>query len=801
MTSHDVDATKTEIDPVCGMKVSPTRAAGSSQHEGKTYYFCALHCKKKFDTNPYAFLKNSNGVIEEMPMKESVAVPVTVTIPVTGPAGTNQRSGQNFFLPQGAFEYFCPMDPDVRQATPGDCPRCGMALEALFPQTAANQQHADELQDMKRRFLVSLPFTIILLSITMPFMAGQSHLTVIAGIPRPYLELVLASVVLFYCGLPILKKGFDSIRTMQLNMFALLTLGSGISYLVSLMIMFLPGFGTGFNTDHLFFESSASIITLVLFGQWLELKARKRGKSALEDLIKLAPSLARKMTNGQATEVAVEEIIKGDRLQIVAGDKIPVDGRVIEGRSTINDSVLSGNAMPKTRSVGDKVYAGTINLDGTLEIEAESLGSETVFAHILSTLSKIQTSKSPSQELADTISAYFIPAVIAIAGVTFTLWFWLGGKEGFPDAILNSVSVLVIACPCALGLATPLAMSAAITRGARSGLLIKDAGAMENLASVSDFLLDKTGTLTQGKFELKEIILSEHCPSENHALDYAASLERLSKHPLAEGIRKAAASKNIGQLAVEESSTIPGAGIQGRIDGHIIMAGSNKFLSDKGIANSLLTSADTSLEPASVVYLAVDNRVFAKFLLTDPSRIEAPSIVSDLKNLKITPSIVSGDDGASVKALAKTLGIDEKNVFAELLPDGKVELIRKLQSEKKMVAMLGDGINDVAALTTANAGIAMSTGSDIALSAAPLSLMQTDLRAIIKAIRLSKLMMKTMKENLLLAFLYNIIAVICASGALAAFGIRLNPTIAAAAMSLSSISVIINSTKITNSRL
>lgn len=785
MTSPDLNAKQIEIDPVCGMKVSPSRAAGSSQYNGKTIYFCALNCKKKFDANPTAYSQPGTadgstlavGAIDKKPRAENL---------------------ENYFLPDGAYEYICPMDTQIRQQTPGVCPLCGMALEPIFPQAAVNLKTKDELQDMSQRFWISVPFTVLLIVLTMPSLLGNLQ---IQGIHKPYLLLAFASIVLFYCGFPILRRGYESLSTLRLNMFALLTLGSSISYLISVLMVFSPELKIHDAQRHLFFESSATIITLVLLGQVLELKARKHGKSALEGLLQLAPSTARKIDNGQAREISIVEIVKGDKLQVLAGDKMPVDGIVLEGQSTVNDSLLSGNDLPKKKAPGDQVFAGTINLDGTLQIEAKTLGRDTVFAHILSTLSKVQASRSRSQDLADKISAYFIPSVICIAGITFTGWAWLGGAYGLTEAILYSVSVLVIACPCALGLATPLALSAAITRGARSGLLIKDASAIERLADTTDILLDKTGTLTQGKFELKETILSKDAGGEAEAIKYAASLEQLSKHPLAQGICNAAEQRNLQLISVAESISTPGAGIEGNIENKSVIVGSDRFLKQKGIDSSPLNSSGNNHVPASHVYLAVDQKALAKFLLSDPPRVEAPDTISALKRFSITPAIVSGDDRASVSALAQALGIEAENTFAELLPDDKVNLIRKLQAEKRVVAMIGDGVNDAAALSIADVGIAMSSGSDIALSAAPLTIMHADLSTIPKAVKLSKLMLATMKENLFLAFLYNVVAVICASGALSSFGITLNPAIAAAAMSLSSLSVILNSIKITNSKL
>ena len=798
MSKQELETQDISIDPVCGMKVNNLQAAASLDYEGKSYFFCHANCKKKFETEPQKYSKyeftqaNSN----------------TTSNAQQSPANQlERRNAASYFLPAGPVTYTCPMDPQVRQTTPGSCPLCGMLLEASFPSIDSNPQ-SDELRDMTRRLMVAAPLTVLLVYISFPSMLNMGKHAVsspaVFGMPLQYAELALASPVLFYGGMPIFKKALASAKSGHLNMFSLLALGSSISYFASIFFLLSPQLVTGDLHSVLFFESSASIVTLVLVGQILELRARKRGSSALEKLLERAPLTARRLQpDGSYRELSLSEIELTDKVQILAGDKLPVDGKVISGQSSVDESLVSGNNLPSTKNIGDDVYAGTINIDGTLIIEARSLGRDTVFAHVLATLASAQNSRSPMQEVADKISTYFIPAVILISVITFITWYSILGQAGIPTAVLNAVSVLVIACPCALGLATPLAVSAAIARAAQAGLLVKNAHALEMLAQADDALFDKTGTLTQGRFEVKEIRLfvknDDLANDENGILRLAASLEQASKHPLAVGICSEAKKRNLRLYPVENSLTHAGSGIEGTVNAKVVRIGSLSFLKQHGV--NIVDFSSDSVSDESQIYVALNNIAAARLSMFDPLKENAKVCVAQVKQLGITPRIVSGDSRSSVFSAAKALGISEGDCFAEMLPNGKVDVINNLKKGNRIVSMIGDGINDAAALAVADSGIAIASGSDIALSSAGLTIVNSDLSTIPKAINLARLMTATMKENLFLAFIYNVIALICASGALSTWGINLDPAIAAAAMSLSSLSVIFNSMKIRGAQL
>lgn len=830
MSGQDVETKEISVDPVCGMSVLHEKAAAHLEFEGKTYFFCHMNCKNKFEKAPQKYLDTASAFSKKSMNTSSPSSSTSVG----SEKGIAQVSA--FYLPGGAVEYFCPMDLQIRQANPGACPLCGMALEPTFVTDSANDS-GKELKDLTLRLTIAIPLTILLVSISMNAMFQMETFHSLAGVPIQYIELALATPVLFYSGWPILKKGMDSFGSGYMNMFTLLALGSSISYFASVFFLCFPNLIRASIHELLFFESSASIVTLVLIGQVLELKARQRGRSATQDLLLLAPSTARQMQpDGTFKEISVTTIQPGDKIQVLAGDKIPVDGAVLSGNASINEALITGNNLPATKTKESIVYAGTVANDGSIVIEARSLGRDTVFAHILATLSSAQSSQSPTQSLADKISAYFIPIVMIVAALTFLGWYFLGAGTGIAKAVLNSISVLVIACPCALGLATPLAVSAAIARGANSGLLVKDSRALEMLATVNDALFDKTGTLSQGQFKIRSI--KTFNTSENEALKIAGSLEALSKHPLAVCIYKEARDRSLDLVEAHNSSVRPGLGISGDLNGTRTLLGSKRFLQESGVDLSKLehepdqdseqnqpakadakpettadaainaklhtmTHADTYSNEAggSLVYLAINNQLAALFVLEDPLRTEAAQTLSELRQLGVNPKIASGDNEASVASAAKALGLSDGDLNYNLLPEGKVELIKRLQASGSKVAMIGDGINDSAALSIADAGIAMASGSDIALSSAPLTAMHSDLTVIPKAIKLARLMTSTMKENLFLAFIYNVIAIICASGLLSPLGINLTPSIAAAAMSLSSLSVIANSSKIRNAKL
>lgn len=781
-------------DPVCKMKVFPSKAAAKYTWDAVTYYFCNPRCKEMFQSDPQKYLSVVPATLSRMdsPAKRGL-----------DPDPTELKV---YYLPESAFEYICPMDPEVRQKEPGSCPKCGMALLPSIA-IAESGDESVELIGLKTRLLPSALLTVALLAISMPAMLTPGMHLHANGSKMdsymPWLQLALASPVVLWGGYPIFQKALIAMRERQMNMFTLIAFGVSISYTISLASTFLPA-AAGEPGKILYFESAASIITLVLVGQILELKARTKSGKALESLFALAPSRARKEIDGGAIdEISVLDIKKGDRLRVLPGDKIPADGLILSGRSSINESLLTGNAVPVSKAEGERVYASTINGDGSLLVQAETLGRDTVFAQIVELLSSAQNSRSPMQLVADRVSAIFIPSVLLIAGITFITWLTLGGASALPHAIQNLVAVLVIACPCALGLATPLAVSNAVTRASSLGLMVKDARALEMLASASDILIDKTGTLTLGKFQIVEIV-SDGKLSDDRILYYAASLEQMSKHPLAVSICASARARSIEAAQAQEVINYPGLGLAGVVDNHRVLVGNAKFMLEHGlnIQNSSLEESRRADSSDTEVILALDSTIVALIALADELKDEATEFIKELRQLALRPEIMSGDGKKSVANAAAKLGISDEDIQFDLLPQGKVAEIRKLQADKRVVAMLGDGVNDAAALAAADAGIAMASGSDVAISSAAISMMHADLRLIPRGIRLARLMVATMKENLFLAFVYNAIALLLATGILyPSLGIELNPAIAAAAMSLSSLSVILNSMKISKAKL
>jgi P-type Cu+ transporter len=776
------------IDPVCKMQVDPSRAAASFRRAGSMYYFCNPRCKDVFSANPEKFLGEDGA-------------------PVQAGADDRQAADEDlkaFYLPESAFVYTCPMDPEVQERKPASCPKCGMALFASVCLSQSDSE-PDELADLKKRLLPCLIFTGLLLSLCLP---GLLQIK-LATDYLPWLELALATPVVILGGRPVFARAATAWKSRSMNMFTLIAFGVSISYLASLISLLACAL-TRQESHLLYFDSAAGIITLVLTGQILELKARTGSSKALESLFALAPGKARRQTETGWQEIPVFEVARGDRLQILPGDRIPADGLILSGRSSIDESLLTGNVLPVTRSEGERVLAGTINGDGSLIIQADSLGRHTVFARIIELLSGAQNSRSPIQQVADRASAFFIPAVLLIAATTFLAWLALGGSAAISHALRNAVSVLVIACPCALGLATPIAVSAAVARASRSGLLVKDARALEALGAARVMLIDKTGTLSQGSFEVVEIIAGADL-SAPEALQRAASLEANSKHPLALSICREAKSRGLSLSEVRDIQYEAGLGIEGLIGTSRVAVGSARFMKLKGLDPDAiragappvrLTEAGTGQDAATSVYLSVDGLLKAVIVLADAFKKDAPAFVEQLRALFLRPEILSGDSKESVLAAGRHLQIPQQDLSWELLPQDKVERIAALRGEGQLVAMLGDGINDAAALAAADAGIAMSSGADIALTSAAINVMHVDLRSVTAGIRLSRLMTKTMKENLFLAFAYNSMALLLATGILyPSTGIELNPSIAAAAMSLSSLSVILNSMKISRAKL
>ncbi len=784
-----------QIDPVCKMNVKPAQAAASHSHAGRQYYFCSKSCHEKFKNDPDLFLEPSTAEAASSDNNKSEK--------------TEAKNLKTFYLDESAFDFLCPMHPEVRQKTPGSCSICGMALEAsLQSDKVSTQEKSQELKELEKRFWPALVFTILLLGLSMPEMLGFS-LNIFPASKLGYAQLFLSLPVVLWSAAPIFKKAFDSAKQGHMNMFTLIAFGVSVSFAVSLIFLFLPASYSqeylGTHHGMLFFESSASIVSLVLLGQILEFKARSKSNKSLENLFAKAPSKAHRLNQAnQSEEIPVYEVNKGDLLKVLPGEMLPADGNVISGSSSVDQSLLSGNALPVAKQEGDSVLAGTINGEGSLLIKAESTGRETVFAQIVNLLSQAQRSRSPMQEIADKVSSIFIPAVMLIAALTFLLWFFLDKSNGFAHAIKDSINVLVIACPCALGLATPIAVSVAIDRASRLGLLVKDARALELLASVSDFLIDKTGTLSMGKFELIEFKTANDI-SKEQALSLAASLEQESTHPLARAICQAAAKQSLKLKSASKSKNSPGKGIEGEVDGQQLLIGNARFLQENGLTEAELDSIEVCQQEKSSgsrIYMSIESSLKAVFILDDRLKPEAKEFVSDLQELGATPRVVSGDGYQSVSSTGKELNIPESHLHYDRLPKDKVDLINELQKQGKTVAMLGDGVNDAAALNAADAGIAMASGSDVALSSAQITLSQNQLSTVTRGIKLARKMTLTMKENLFLAFAYNCLALLIATGIFYPFfGLEISPSISAFAMSCSSISVILNSMRINLAKL
>jgi Cu+-exporting ATPase len=796
-----------EIDPVCKMKVLPSRAATQYEWNGKMYYFCNPGCKTKFEKAPQNYLAMSDSEAESQ-ADQAIAVQIA-----RGPNALDsvQSSSseaitdlRSFYLPESAFEYTCPMDPEVRQSKPGSCPKCGMPLEAAI-KSNNEEEASQEYISLRNRLIPAAILTGILLLISMPAMFGLNWLAMSTD-QMPAVQLVLATPVVLWSAVPIFTKAIDSAKAGHMNMFTLIAFGVSISFVVSLVSMLFMQQGStpeahgAMSHDMLYFESAASIVTLVLFGQLLELKARESSNKSMQDLFRMAPAKARKELDNKATEVPIYEVKPGDRLRILPGDQIPVDGKIIEGSSSVDESLLTGNALPTSKSSGQNVYAGTINGDGSILVLAEALGRQTVFAQIANLLSSAQKSRSRMQDLADRVSAVFIPSVLFISILTFAGWYFLAGTGAISHAIQNAIAVLIIACPCALGLATPLAVSQAVARAARFGLMVKDARALENLAVANYLFIDKTGTLTRGVFELVAIRVRDGV-EQNGILQRLAALEKGSTHPLAHAVVEAAKKQGLPDLIASDLKSLPGLGLKARVEGIELIAGNASFMQSEGVNIEAIKvpNDDANFKGSTRIYVASKGDLQAVLALKDQLKPEGREFVSLLRKLDVSPKVLTGDADWSVGGTAEELQIPAADIHCNLLPQDKVELIKKEQSKKNVVAMLGDGVNDAAALSSADAGIAMSNGSDVAVHSAAITINGTDLRLTLSGIKLGRLMLSTIKQNLVLAFGYNAIALIFATGLLyKATGIELTPTIAAAAMSLSSISVILNSMRIRN---
>jgi len=723
-------------DPVCGMEVTPEKAAGSVAYHGQTYYFCGKGCLAKFQADPEKYL--------------------TPTPPAAAPGAEN-------------VEYTCPMHPEVVQMGPGTCPICGMALEPKVVQL--EEAENPELIDMQRRFWISAALSAPLLVIEMAGVTAPST--------RIWIELALATPVVLWGGWPFFVRALQSLVTRNLNMFTLIGMGVGAAYVFSVYaVVFMPG-------EDVYFEPAAVIVTLVLLGQVLELRARSRTGAAIKALLGLAPKTARLIhPDGSETDVPLDHVGVGDRLRVRPGEKVPVDGSVVEGTSSVDESMLTGEPMPVEKTPGDKVTGATINGTGSLIVTAERVGSGTLLAQIVRMVSEAQRSRAPVQKLADQVSAYFVPAVAVIAVVTFLVWIAWGPEPRFAHALVNAVAVLIIACPCALGLATPMSIMVAMGKGAGMGVLFKNAEAVELLRKADTLVVDKTGTLTEGKPKLVAVEPAEGF-DEKRLLHLAASLEQSSEHPLAHAVVTGAQQRGISPGSVDAFQAIPGKGARGRVDGVDVAIGNQTMMRETGV----------QIDASPGLFVAADGKLAGRLVVSDPIKATSAEAVRQLRAEGLRIVMLTGDSKTTAAAVAKTLGIDE--VVAEVLPQDKRKHIERLQDSGRFVAMAGDGINDAPALAQAQIGIAMGTGADVAMQSADITLVQGDLRAIVRARRLSRATMSNIKQNLFFALVYNSLGVPIAAGILyPVFGLLLGPMIAAAAMSLSSVSVIANALRL-----
>ncbi len=706
----------------------------------------------------------------------------------------------------GASIYTCPMHPEVRQDHPGDCPKCGMHLEPL--KVTAGSEDNEELKNMTRRFWVSavltVPFLTWMVNEVIPSHPFQSFLPMKGmGI----IQACIATPVILWAGWPLLVKGWQSVIHRSLNMFTLIGLGISVSYIYSLIAAFVPNwfpasFQDGEGMVPVYFEAAAFITTLVLLGQVMELKARSQTGSAIRALLDLAPKKARRVgVNGSEEDVPIDALQVGDKLRVRPGEKVPVDGVVLEGSSSVDESMVTGEAIPVEKQKGDKVVGATVNGTGSILIQAEKVGTETLLSQIVQMVSDAQRSRAPIQKLADQVSGYFVPIVIGIALITFVIWALVGPSPRMVFALVNAVAVLIVACPCALGLATPMSIMVATGKGATAGILFKNAEAIETLRKVNTLLVDKTGTLTEGKPKLQTVFVIDGW-KESDLLRLAASLEKGSEHPLADAIVNGAKEKGIVPADVQEFNSITGKGVSGKVDGLSISLGNIKLLDELKVeANSLKDKAESlRLEGQTVMFVVVDEKVVGLIGVADPIKTTTPEAVASLQKIGVRVVMVTGDSQTTAQAVAKKLNLDE--VIAEVLPEGKVDVVKRLQAEGRTVAMAGDGVNDAPALAQAEVGIAMGTGTDVAMQSAGVTLVKGDLTGIVRAVNISHHTMTNIRQNLFFAFVYNALGVPIAAGVLYPFfGILLSPILAGAAMSFSSVSVILNSLRIRNVRL
>lgn len=787
-------------DPVCGMTVEPARAAAHVEHRGETYHFCAKGCAQKFAADPERYLQApaKGGLASQTiaieaarasaPSSSSPTVPAIQPEPPTRLATDEKR-----------IRYTCPMHPEVVQWGPGSCPKCGMALEPMY--ITAEESADPEYDSMRRRFWVSAAFSLPVLALGM--FGEQAGLHVSAPV-LDWIEFVLAAPVVLWGGWPFFERFWSSVVNRSPNMFTLIALGTGAAFLDSVVATIAPqifpaSFRAMDGSVPVYFEAAAVITTLVLLGQVLELRARAKTSSAIRALLKLAPQTAHRVAESdREQDVPLDQVQTGDRLRVRPGERIPVDGVVLEGASAVDESMVTGEPMPVEKSGGERVIGGTLNTSGSFLMRAERVGSETTLAQIVKLVSEAQRSRAPMQRLADKVAAIFVPAVIIAAVITFAAWAILGPEPSLAHGLVNAVAVLIIACPCALGLATPMSIMVAVGKGAHAGVLVRNAEALEKLAAVDTLVMDKTGTLTAGKPSVTKIVPLLPGPSENELLLFAASAEQSSEHPLARAVVRAARERHLDLFPASDFRSSAGGGVIARVKGKPIVLGSRRFLEEQEIhtANKVNAEIEPMLSAGQTeIYVAVGGELAGILSLGDSLKEEARDAVNALKAENISVVLLTGDRQETAAAIASQLGLSR--VQGGLSPMQKRESVEKLKKEGKRVAMAGDGVNDAPALAAADVGIAMGTGTDVAIESAGITLLKGDLRGIVRARKLSQATIRNIKQNLLFAFLYNALGIPIAAGVLyPVFGWLLSPMIASAAMSFSSVSVIANALRL-----
>jgi P-type Cu+ transporter len=768
-------------DPVCGMTVDPQTAKHRTRHEGHDYFFCSAGCRGKFEADPAKYLAGDEA--------KSI---------VAGGAAVQQAP-----VPAGTI-YTCPMHPQIRQVGPGNCPICGMALE---PEVAsADTGPSAERVDMERRLWVGAALSVPVVILEMGGHLLDLHMLV-APVASTWLQLALATPVVLWAGWPFFVRGAQSLQTRNLNMFTLIAMGTGVAWLYSMVATLAPSlfpvaFRTADGTVAVYFEAAAVITVLVLLGQVLELRAREQTGGAIRALLDLAPKTARRIgADGTEADVGLELVALGDSLRVRPGEKVPVDGALVEGHSTVDESMVTGEPMPVTKRAGDRVVGGTINQAGTFVMRAERVGAETLLARIVQMVAQAQRSRAPIQRLADQVSGWFVPLVIVIAVAAFAAWATFGPEPRFAFGLLAAVSVLIIACPCALGLATPMSIMVGIGRGAQSGVLIKDAEALERFEKVDTLVIDKTGTLTEGKPQVVAVRAAGDL-SRDELLRIAASLERGSEHPLAAAIVAAAQARGLKLADPADFDAPAGKGVAGTVEGRRIVIGNARMMGDAGIGVAVLEAEAERLrqDGATALFASIDGKGAGVLAIADPVKATTPAAVAALRAAGVRIVMLTGDNRTTAQAVARKLGIDE--VEAEILPDDKARVVERLRQEGRVVAMAGDGVNDAPALAAADVGIAMGTGTDVAIESAGVTLLKGDLHGLVEARRLSQATMSNIRQNLFFAFIYNAAGVPIAAGVLYPFmGVLLSPVIAALAMSLSSVSVITNALRLRFVRL